>query len=142
MPSPDENLECLRRWSETYESGGFDEAEKIIDQIFDPEIEFSPLLAREVEGRTCHGRDELRAFFRELNDMFGEIHYAPSEYHAVGDDVIVLFTRLVGTGRGSTVPLGQDLGMVYEFQDGLIRRLTAYGSRGEALRAATEAQRA
>jgi ketosteroid isomerase-like protein len=142
MMARQENLERLRRWGETYESEGFEGAEQIIDEIFDPEVEFSPLLAREVEGRTYYGHDGLRAFFRELNDMLGEIRYAPPEYYPVGDDVIVLVTRLMGTGRGSTVALGQDLGMVYEFHDGLVRRFTAYSTREEALEAAEEATRA
>jgi ketosteroid isomerase-like protein len=135
-----ENIERVRRWNDTYESEGFERAQRLIEEIFDPEVEFSPLLARELEGRTYHGHDGLRSFFRELNDTLGEIRYENPELHPAGDDVIVLFTRLVGTGRGSTVPLGLDLGMVYEFEDGLVRRLTAYGSRDEALRAAQEAQ--
>jgi ketosteroid isomerase-like protein len=142
MTAAQENIERVRRWNDTFESEGFEAAERVIDEIFDPEVEFSPLLARELEGRTYHGHDGLRTFFRELNDTFGEIRYEQPEFHPVGDDVVVLFTRLVGTGRGSTVPLGLDLGMVYEFDDGLVRRLTAYGSRNEALRAAREAQRA
>ena len=142
MTARQRNLACLRRWSETFYSEGFEGAEQIVDQVFDPEVEFSPLLAREVEGRTCRGRDELRAFFRELNDTLGEIRYTPPEYHPVDDDVIVLLTRMVGTGRGSGVPTAQDLGMVYEFRDGLVRRVTAHGSHDEALRAAREAQRA
>jgi ketosteroid isomerase-like protein len=136
------NLACLRRWSETFYSEGFEGAEQIVDQVFDPEVEFSPLLAREVEGRTCRGRDELRAFFRELNDTLGETRYTPSEYHPVGDNVIVLLTRLMATGRGSAVSIGQDLGMVYEFRHGLVRRVTAYSSHDVALREAREAQRA
>jgi ketosteroid isomerase-like protein len=136
------NLACLRRWSETFYSEGFEGAEQIVDQVFDPEVEFSPLLAREVEGRTCRGRDELRAFLRELNDTLGNIRYTPPEYHPVDDDVIVLLTRMVGTGRGSAVPIAQDLGMVYEFRDGLVWRVTAHGSHDEALDAAREAQRA
>jgi hypothetical protein len=142
MTTRQRNLERLRRWNDTFESEGFEGAERIVDDIFDPEVEFSPLLAREVEGRTYHGRGELRAFFRELNETLEEIRYAPSEYHPVSDDVIVLLTRLAGTGRGSAVPIGQDLGMVYEFQDGFVRRVTAYGSYDEAFRAAREAERA
>ena len=136
------NLELLRRWNDAFEGEGLEAAERLVDEVFDPEIEFSPLLAREVEGRTLRGREELRAFFRELNDALGGIRYAASEFQPVGDDVIVLLTRLIGKGRGSAVEIGQDLGVVYEFQDGLVRRMTAYGSHDEALTAAREAQRA
>jgi ketosteroid isomerase-like protein len=127
------NAAKLRRWSEAYERDGVEAALAMVDEIFAPEVEFSPLLAREVEGRTLHGRDQLVGFFRDLNGTLGGAGYETMEIEAVADDVVVLSTRLVGTGRGSSVPVGLDLGMVYEFEDGLVRRLTAYGSRRKAL---------
>ena len=138
------NLDAVRDWyartEGTYEGGGLQAATELIPEIFDPEVEFSPWLAREVEHRTYHGHDGLRTFFQELQDMLGEVRYAPPEFHPLSDDVIVVFTRLEGVGRGSDVPVGQDLGLIYEFQDGLVIRLTAFGSHEEALDAAKEKQ--
>jgi hypothetical protein len=142
MTARQQNLELLRWWNDTYEREGFAGAERIVDEVFDADVEFSPLLAREIEGRTCRGCDELRAFHRELNETLGEVHYAPAEYHQVSDEVIVLLTRILGTGRSSAVPIGHDLGLVYEFRGGLVRRVTAYGSHQEALSAASVEQRA
>jgi ketosteroid isomerase-like protein len=140
------NLETVRDWyartENQYEGGGLEAASELIPEIFDPEVEFSPWLAREVEQRTYHGHDGLRTFFGELQDMLGEVRYASPEFHALSDELIVVFTRLEGVGRGSDVPVGQDLGLVYEFQDGLVIRLTAFGSHDEAMRAAQEHQRA
>jgi ketosteroid isomerase-like protein len=137
-----DNLELLGRWNDAFESGGVEAAEPLVDEVFDPEVEFSPLLAREVEGRTLRGREELRAFFGELNEALEGMRYADTEFRPVGDDVVVMLSRLIGRGRGSSVEIGQELGAVYEFQDGLVRRMTAYGSHEEALAAAREAQRA
>jgi ketosteroid isomerase-like protein len=138
------NLEKVRDWyartENQYEGGGLEAASGLISEIFDPEVEFSPWLAREVEHRTYHGHDGLRTFFGELQDMLGEVRYAPPEFHPLSDDVIVVFTRLEGVGRGSDVPVGQDLGLIYEFRDGLVIRLTAFGSHEEALNAAKEKQ--
>jgi hypothetical protein len=105
-----ENEALLRRRSDTYETEGWEAALWLIDEVFDPEADFSPLLAREIEGRSY-------------------------------DDVIVLLTRMIGTARGSSVPIGQELGMVYEFHNGRVKRLTAYGSHEEA-RTAMQVQRA
>jgi hypothetical protein len=142
----DGNLETLRRWYDRttgeYEARGLEGAEELIPEIFDPGIEFSPWLAREVEHRTYHGHDGLRTFFGELRDMLGEVRYAPAEFHALSDDVIVVFTRLEGVGQGSDVPVGQDLGLIYEFRDRLVVRLTAFGSHDDAMRTAEELQRA
>jgi ketosteroid isomerase-like protein len=144
--SAESNLETVREWyartAERYEGGGLEAAVELIPEVFDPDVEFSPWLAREVEQRTYHGHDGLRAFFGELQDMLGEVRYAPPEFHSLSGDVIVVFTRLEGVGRGSDVPVGQDLGLVYEFEGGLVTRLTAFGSHGDAMRAAEELQRA
>jgi ketosteroid isomerase-like protein len=138
------NLETVERWyaraQGKYEGGGLDPVFELIPEIFDPEVEFSPWLAREVEHRTYHGHDGLRTFFQELQDMLGEVRYAPPEFHPLSDDVIVVFTRLEGVGRGSDVPVGQDLGLIYEFREGLVIRLTAFGSHQEALSTGKEKQ--
>jgi hypothetical protein len=96
MTASRSNLESLQRWYETYEGRGIEPAEDLIDELFDPEVEFSPWLAREVERRTFHGHEAV----------------------------------------------GQDLGLVYEFRGGLVKRLTAFGSHEEAVRAAKEKQHA
>jgi ketosteroid isomerase-like protein len=141
-----ENLETVQRWyaqtSEAYAEGGLEASLALIPEIFDPQIEFSPWLAREVEHRIYHGHEGLRTFFQELRDMLGDVRYAPAEFQPLSDDLIVVFTRLEGVGRGSEVPVGQDLGLVYEFRDGLVVRLTAFGSHEEALSAAKELQHA
>jgi ketosteroid isomerase-like protein len=141
------NLETVRRWYaqtvEVYrEGGGLEAALDLIPEIFDPQVEFSPWLAREVEHRTYHGHEGLRTFFQELREMLGRVRYGPPEFHPLGDDLIVVFTRLEGVGQGSDVPVGQDLGLIYEFRGGLVTRLTAFGSHEEALRAAKGMQHA
>jgi ketosteroid isomerase-like protein len=140
------NLETVREWysrtTDRYAGGGLEAALELIPEVFDPDVEFSPWLAREVEHRTYHGHEGLRTFFGELQEMLGEVRYAPPEFHPLSDDVIVVLTRLEGVGQGSDVPVGQDLGLVYEFRDGLVTRLTAFGSHEEAMRAAEEVQHA
>jgi len=142
--SGERNLETLQRWyartTGEYDSGGLDAAHELIPEIFDPDVEFSPWLAREVEHRTYQGHEGLKRFFTELRDMLGEVQYGPPKYHPLCDDLIVVFTRLEGVGQGSDVPVGQDLGLIYEFNEGLVIRLTAFGSHDEALTAAKEKQ--
>ncbi|HSJ18790.1 MAG TPA: nuclear transport factor 2 family protein [Solirubrobacterales bacterium] len=136
------NLETLGRWYAAYEAGGFEAGDALIEEVFDPQVEFSPWLAREVEQRTYRGHEGLRSFFRELGGTLEGLRYDPPEYRPVGHDVIVVFTRLAGAPREGAVAIGNDLGLVYEFRDGLVRRLTAYGSHEEALLAAEELERA
>ena len=42
MMAPRDNLESLQRWYEAYEGKGLQPAEDLIDEVFDPEVEFSP----------------------------------------------------------------------------------------------------
>jgi ketosteroid isomerase-like protein len=131
------NLEVLRRWNDTYLEQGAEAALGIVPEVFTEDADFSPLLAREVEGRSYQGHDGIRTFFRDLDETLGGVHYEASEYHPVSEEVIVLVTRMTGNPRGTT-PISQDLALVYEFEGGRVRRLTAYGSLNEALEAARQ----
>jgi hypothetical protein len=74
--------------------------------------------------------------------MLGDVRYAPPQYRPLNENLIVVLTRLEGAGRVSALPVGQDLGLVYEFEAGLVTRLIAFGSHEDALRAAEERQHA
>ncbi len=76
MTAREANLEVLRRWNDTYQRDGADAALEIVPEVFAAEAEFSPLLAREVEGRTYHGHEGIRSFFRELNETLRGVQYA------------------------------------------------------------------
>jgi ketosteroid isomerase-like protein len=132
------NLEKIERVYATYDEEGRSAADGLSDGFLHPDVEFSPFLARELDGRTYRGREEVLGFFDELESTFSDLGYPDRQYRAVNDDLIVMFTQLVGTAQGSTVPIAQDLGVVFEFDDGLARRMTAFGSHDEALRAAQE----
>jgi hypothetical protein len=50
--------------------------------------------------------------------------------------VIVRLYRFKARGRGSGIELDQDVGVVWELEDGLVRRARSYTSQAEALAAA------
>jgi len=132
------HAETLERYFATYDESGRAEVEKMATGLFHPEVEFSPFLAREVDSRIYRGLEEVLGFFDELDATLDDVRYENREYRPVSDDVVVMLTRLTGTARGSTVPIAQELGLVYEFEDGLARRITAFGSHEEALKAGEE----
>jgi ketosteroid isomerase-like protein len=136
MMAPQSNAERLRKLYEAFDFGGATAAAPLIDQTFDPDVEFNPLQAGEAGGRTYRGRDGMVAFFGELNKALEDVRYEPPQFHPVGEDMVVVFTRLVGSARDTAMPLRQDLSLVYEFADGLVRCVTAYESPADALEAA------
>jgi len=131
------HAERLERLWQAYEDDGPAAAAQIMGDLFHPDIEFSPLLAGNAGGGTYRGRDGMQAFFGELHEAFDEVRYEPPQFHQVGEDTVIVFTRMVGLARDTGLPLRQDLPLIYEFTDeGQVRCVTAYESPAEALEAA------
>jgi hypothetical protein len=75
MTARESNLASLQRWYGTYQGRGLDPARDLIDEIFDPQVEFSPWLAREVERRTYRGHEGLRPYGSH-DEALGAAHEA------------------------------------------------------------------
>ena len=130
------NAEKLRVLYEAFDFGGGEAAAPLVPQTFHPEVEFNPLEAEGAGGRTYRGFEGMVSFFGELDEALEGVRYEPPQFHPVGENLVVVFTRLVGSARDTSIPLRQDLSLVYEFREGLVIRVTAYGSPAEALEAA------
>ena len=63
------------------------------------------------------------------------VHIDASEVRDLGDSVLVL-AEFRATGKGSGAEVEQSIGYLFEFEDGLIRRASAYLTPEEALEAA------
>jgi ketosteroid isomerase-like protein len=130
------NADKLRILYEAFNFGGTEAAAPLVPETFHSEVEFNPLEAKGAGGRTYRGLDGMVSFFGELDQALEGVRYEPPQFHPVGDELVVVFTRLVGSERDTSIPLRQDLALVYEFTDGLVRCVTAYDSPAEALEAA------
>ena len=130
------NAEKLRILYEAFDFGGAKAAAPLIEETFHADVEFNPLEAKSAGGRTYRGLEGVAAFFGELGEALEGVRYEPPQFHPVGDDLVVVFTRLVGTERDTAMPLRQDLSLVYLFAGGLVQCVTAYDSPAEALEAA------
>jgi ketosteroid isomerase-like protein len=137
---PETNVERLEALFEDLSEAGIDALLERVEEICDPDVEFSPAMARQLEGEgTYRGFEGVRTYFAETKEVLSDLRYTDGEFRAIGDDVLLVYARLLARGRGSDLPIEQELGVVCEFRDGLIRRYTAYITRDEALRAAQEA---
>jgi ketosteroid isomerase-like protein len=131
------NADKLQGLWDTFDAEGAEGAARMIGEVYDPDVEFNPLQAESAGGRTYRGLDGVIAFFGELDEAFSETHYEPPQFHPVGDDLVVVLTRLVGMARDTGLPLRQDLSLVYEFNEaGRAQRVTAYETPADALEAA------
>jgi ketosteroid isomerase-like protein len=136
VTAPESNVERIRRLWEAFENEGFGKAAELVEQDFAEDVEFNPLAAGGAGGRTYRGRDGMMAFFGELAEGFADVGFEPVECHGVGEEIVVAFTRMIGTAKETGLPMRQDLSLVYEFGDDQVRCVTAYESPAEALEAA------
>jgi ketosteroid isomerase-like protein len=100
-----------------------------------PEIEFSSDVARRVEGAETvyRGSAGLRRFwddFRSVWDLTIEV----SDVRDLGDTVVAL-GRVRTRGEASGIGLAGPVAYVFEFEDGLARKVRAYLEPREALEA-------
>ena len=127
-----ENVEvverCLRAWNRGDRDGWL--------APIHAEAEWSSAIQRQVEGAThvYRGWAELRRFWDEWHALW-DVDIDVSEVRDLGDFVLVL-AAFRAQGKSSGAEVEQSIGYVFEFEDGLIRRASAYLSPEEALRAA------
>ena len=87
------------------------------------------------DQRTYRGREEVKEFWRMLQEVWAELRWEPLEFTDLGD-VVVVETRLVGVGRGSDLRIESDETDVFWFRDEKIAVLTGFATKEEALEAA------
>jgi len=81
------------------------------------------------------GHSGARDFIEEVNAAFREVEYFTDEWIPVGA-LLVRDGGLRGVGRQSGVEISARGCQIFEFSDGLVRRVTLYQSKEEALAAA------
>jgi ketosteroid isomerase-like protein len=133
-----QHVEIISRTLDTIESGNRRELRRLIDDTVHQDCEWFPLLARvEGGGEGYHGPDGMAAFFEDLVGSF-EVRYENREISALGDAAVLLICEMNVLGRESGVAVSRELGVIYEFDDGRLRRGRAYPSHAEAQTAAME----
>jgi ketosteroid isomerase-like protein len=103
-------------------------------EFFDPEIEWVlPPLQR---ADSCRGPEEVKRFWRGLDETFEELRLDPQESVDAGDRVAIRL-RYYGVGKGSGVEIeGELYHQVTTFRDGTMVRIEYFTDWGQALEAA------
>jgi ketosteroid isomerase-like protein len=138
----EENVALVRRNYEAINSIGRTGDEFVDPEDFAPDVWASLAPDFELQGRsdipdqtTYRGREQVKEFWRMLQEVWAEIRWEPLEFYDLGD-VVVVETRIVGVGRGSDLRIEADETDVFWFRDGRIVRLTGFPTKEEALAAA------
>jgi ketosteroid isomerase-like protein len=107
-----------------------------IEEIFDPEIVWTPAIIGGLEGGSYHGYDGLRQYYVDREDAFegGRVEVIDAE--AIGDDKVIAHVLSTGIGRVSKAALEQELWMFARLRGGRVLYWHAFTSRAAALEAA------
>ena len=124
------NVEIAERALDAFNQRDFD----ALAELTTPDFEFFPGTVGAVDGSSFRGREELEAYFGELHDTWEEVLLLAEESRDLGD-VVLVFVKVDGRGRGSGVPVSARQVLAYDFRGTRISRLRAYLDRDEALRA-------
>ena len=131
-----ENVEIVRRGYEALNSADVERALA----LFDPHVEVH--LARDagtVMGldfrETYRGIDGFLEFLGRLSEAWQEFRWEPENYIDAGDDVVV-FIRMVATGKGSGIEVEQPMAHLCTLRDGKLVRHETFWERSAALKAA------
>ena len=123
------NVDKARAFIEAYNRRDYDAAV----EDFDPEIDW--VLPQRQGYDSCRGPDEIKGFWRGIDETFDELQLVPQEYVDAGDRVA---TRLRHRGRGkeSGVEVDEELyHQVASFRGGRMVRLEYFAEWPEALAA-------
>ena len=126
-----ENVEAVQRSFDGWNRGDFD----AFGRDAHPEIEFFSAIMRQAEGdeRAFRGSQEMRQYWDEWHSLW-DLHVEVSEIRDLGDTVLALGGMKV-RGKGSGVEVDSPVAYVFEFDEGLFRKVRAYLDPGDALKA-------
>ena len=128
---PQENVEVVRRIYQAFAAGGVEAALPYLapDGVLHPFPEWP-------ETSDYRGRDGMRRLLAEWTENFDDFEFEIHEIRAVGDRVLLL-AEMVGSIKGSGVPVRQPLGAIWwDFRNDLIGEGRFFMTWREALEAA------
>jgi ketosteroid isomerase-like protein len=125
-----ENIDKAREFIAAYNRRDFDKAV----ESFDPEIEW--VLPARQSSDSCRGPEEVKRFWKGLDDTFDELRLEPQEFLDAGDHVATRL-RYYGRGKASGAAIEEEMyHQVATFRAGRIVRMEYFGEWSEALEAA------
>jgi ketosteroid isomerase-like protein len=125
-----ENVDKVQAFITAYNARELDAAM----ESFDAEIDW--VLPARQRSDSCRGLDEIRQFWRGLDETFEELWLEPQE-HVDSGDRIATRLRFHGRGKGSGLEIETEMyHQVATFQDGRIVRIEYFAEWDEALEAA------
>jgi ketosteroid isomerase-like protein len=108
-----------------------------VDGIFEcvnPDVEWFPAMSATFGGG-LRGREGIESYVREVSDTWEEYRVVGQDFRDLGEDQVLVLSRVVGRGASSGGLVDAEMGQVYDFRDGRIARVRTYLDHSKALQA-------
>ena len=127
-----ENVELVRQGTARWRA---DDHDALLDFLISNAAQTSSFIRGSVVSAVSpyRGHDGVRAWVADIQENFERFEPWLDEARAVGDDRVVASGGISFRARESGVDMAERMGWVYEFRDGLVRRMMFYASWSEAL---------
>jgi ketosteroid isomerase-like protein len=124
-----ENVEVVKRLVEAFFARDTETALAILDR----DMTFESTV---VEAKTYWGIGEFAQYRRDLDEAWGEWRSEGDSFLAVDPARVLHLYRIVGRGRGSGVPVAQDIAVLWTLREGRGGHWKVYLHQADARRAA------
>ena len=91
------------------------------------------------DPQTYHGREGVQQALASSDESFDEFTLAPTDMIGVGTRHVVVVLRMTGRGRGSGVPVEEEIAHLWTVEDGKAVAMQVYSDPQDALRDARAA---
>ena len=125
-----QNVEIVRRFLAAVQHESVEEALPVCD----PEVEVTTIMGR-LQGQDRSGYDGLADVFARHSNFWAFLEVRVAEIADHDEDWVMASGSSRGRAKGSASELDYPWTMAFEIHDGRIRRLGAYLTRDEALKA-------
>jgi ketosteroid isomerase-like protein len=129
-----ENLEIVRQGLARWRAGDDDVLLDFLVSNSAPDVELYSRFAG-FSGEPYRGHDGLRAWLADIPDNFERFDPWLDEARVAGEDRVLALGGISFRARESGIDMAEQMGWVFEFRTGLLRRMMFYGSSSEALEA-------
>jgi ketosteroid isomerase-like protein len=123
----EENVEVMRRFMDAFSAHDL----PALVACCHPDIEFHSTFAA-IGGAEYRGHDGVRAWYRDLQEEWGETGSVLEAIYDL-DDQVLAFTVFRGRGKRSGAEAALPAGLVARMRDGLLVYFKAYAHREDAL---------
>jgi uncharacterized protein len=125
------NVETAKRVIDAFNHRDLDAILKCVNQ----DVEWFPAMPVTSGGGALRGREGIESYLREVSDTWEEYRVVAQDFRDLGDDQVLVLSRVEGRGAGSGGLIDAPMGQIFDFRDGKISRVRTYLDHGEALRA-------